>query len=659
MDRNPLLDQAFLKELDLSPNRETFVKIIALNKDEQPLEEIQGRATSGTINLDGKSAVRRTCSLTLVAQDINLHDYYWTFKTKFKLLIGLRNNINSNYDDIIWFPMGVYVITSFNSSVSTNNYTINISGKDKMCLLNGELNGAFTGSVDFGVEQIVNEDNSVIYNKIPIKTIIKEAVHQYGAERWSNIIINDLDDYGIKLMEYRGDIPLYMIKQIDTDEVDNMTLDADFTVYVNSVATKISTLPVYQETSGIASNEPTEFTLTVDATQKYVAIKIEAGETAGYEPTILVYPDELIAKVGESVTSVLDKIVKMLTNFEYFYDLDGRFVFQRKRSYIVSSFEGINYSKPDEYYIENRPTYIYSFEGNNQLTAIRNQPDMVNLKNDFSIWGVRDSAEGSEIPIHFRYAIDKKPHQYTNYENTKTFVVADTVDWREIIYQMAADYAKYNHADDFESKIRENNGELYPTGKTGYEQYYTDLLGFWRDIYSEDGKWNENVTANPQLLNFWFDFLDTQGQLGQYAVFAVGNRTKAVDENTVKAIAYKETPGVIFYSAETLDIVNEFRQQGYTYINLTDSIKNLFTISDQGKSAKNRLEELLYNHFCCTEQINLTSIPIYYLEPNTVIYVHDDHTKIDGKYELQKMTIPLSYNGTMSMTATKLVDQLY
>ena len=33
------------------------------------------------------------------------------------------------------------IITSFNTSQSTNNYTISISGKDKMCLLNGEVSG--------------------------------------------------------------------------------------------------------------------------------------------------------------------------------------------------------------------------------------------------------------------------------------------------------------------------------------------------------------------------------------------------------------------------------------------------------------------------------------------------------------------------------------
>ena len=41
-----------------------------------------------------------------------------------------------------------------------------------------------------------------------------------------------------------------------------------------------------------------------------------------------------MANIGEPITSVLDKIKNMLTEFEYFYDLDGRFVFQKKKSFI-------------------------------------------------------------------------------------------------------------------------------------------------------------------------------------------------------------------------------------------------------------------------------------------------------------------------------------
>ena len=64
----------------------------------------------------------------------------------------------------------------------------------------------------------------------------------------------------------------------------------------------------------------------MDGNEWYVA-KVSFGQTAGYRETDLTYPGDLIANIGESITSVLDKIKNMLSDFEYFYNLQGQFVF--------------------------------------------------------------------------------------------------------------------------------------------------------------------------------------------------------------------------------------------------------------------------------------------------------------------------------------------
>ena len=75
------------------------------------------------------------------------------------------------------------IITNFSTSLSVNNYTISISGKDKMCLLNGELSGSLFASVDFGKEEIYDTQTHVTtIQDIPIKNIIREAVHEYAQE---------------------------------------------------------------------------------------------------------------------------------------------------------------------------------------------------------------------------------------------------------------------------------------------------------------------------------------------------------------------------------------------------------------------------------------------------------------------------------------------
>jgi hypothetical protein len=38
-----------------------------------------------------------------VAENIKINDFYWGLKNKFKLEVGLKNNINRLYGDIVWF----------------------------------------------------------------------------------------------------------------------------------------------------------------------------------------------------------------------------------------------------------------------------------------------------------------------------------------------------------------------------------------------------------------------------------------------------------------------------------------------------------------------------------------------------------------------------
>ena len=85
-----------------------------------------------------------------MAQDININEFYWCFKNKFKLEIGLKNFINDEYPDIIWFKQGTYLINSFNTSLNTDSYNISISGQDKMSMINGNLGGSLPSSIDFG-----------------------------------------------------------------------------------------------------------------------------------------------------------------------------------------------------------------------------------------------------------------------------------------------------------------------------------------------------------------------------------------------------------------------------------------------------------------------------------------------------------------------------
>lgn len=136
----------------------------------------------------------------------------------------------------------------------------------------------------------------------------------------------------------------------------------------------------------------------------------------------------------------------------------------------------------------------------------------------------------------------------------------------------------------------------------------------------------------------------------------VGSRSKSINDTNVKSIYFRETPSVVF----TTDLNNEKQLTGYRYIQIPDDLMDsMFSISAQGKSAKDRLDELLYQHGYCVESASVTAIPVYYLEPNVRVYIYDEKTGVDGEYIVSKITLPLTYNGTMSLTTTKAAESLY
>lgn len=672
-----LSDRAFLKKLDEFQLREIYVRIISLTLDEHPIDEIQGRATAGSINIDGNSAVRRTCSLTLICDDLELRDYYWGLKTKFKLEIGMKNFVDSNYEDIIWFPQGIYLITSFSTTQNATGYTVNISGKDKMVLLNGELGGKIhANSTRLDIIEDYDEEGNKTETKIPIRQIIQEVVHEYGNEPLHNIIINDVDDYGLELLEYVGKKPLYMgidinnrLPQIITFSANNLTKNEEYRNRITGVNGKRGDWkfdPMISDTFGSASIVDS---LLYGSTNISIA-EITKGQAAGYRLTPLIYADDLVINLGETVTGILDKLKNFFNDFEYFYDLDGRFIFQRKP---VSTFKSLASLKSDQekdklgrldYYSESiidNSRIAYQFFGDTLLTQISNAPNFGNIKNDYSIWGKRKTASGVEIPIHLRYAIQQKPTSYTKISSSDGGGYDLRGGWREMIYQMALDYRRCNHDSDFEYKLKQANPDLVKNGRTGYEQYYIDMEGFWRQIFDptkteEDGfidGWNKAVTEAPETLNFWIDFLD-QGPIMQYSVDAIGDRAQTVNNDKIRSVYNRTVPMVIYYDGNSDDPINLDRSKsGYSYYSMGDQ-SGLFTISSQGKSAKDELEVQLQKYTYATENLTLTSLPIYYLEPGTKIEVsNDDNLNVNGEYIISKITLPLTHNGTMSLTATK------
>ena len=149
-----LKDSAFLLKIDKQKIKEQYIKIICLDINERPLKEVQGRCTGGSLNLSGSSAVRRTCNLSMIADekenDLTDLDNLFSTNKRVEVEIGFLNTTEYYTQfNIIWFPLGIYVIKTPSITHNTTSVDISLTLEDKMCLLNGTMGGKFPATVEF------------------------------------------------------------------------------------------------------------------------------------------------------------------------------------------------------------------------------------------------------------------------------------------------------------------------------------------------------------------------------------------------------------------------------------------------------------------------------------------------------------------------------
>lgn len=209
-------DDEFLQLINRQRIQDQYVKITLLDWNENPISEIQGLITGGSESLNGNSAVRRTCNLSMIVKD-NIYSItdvnnLISINKKIFLEVGIENKTNQYLDEkIIWFPQGIFVVNSANSSHSSNGTVISLQLKDKMCTLNGECGGTIPASTQFDEWETIDDKGNILISKPVVSQIIREAVNHFGGEQLSKIIISDIDDRIKSVMKWIGNTPIYMV----------------------------------------------------------------------------------------------------------------------------------------------------------------------------------------------------------------------------------------------------------------------------------------------------------------------------------------------------------------------------------------------------------------------------------------------------------------
>ena len=664
-----LKDSSFLKTVDEMKVKEQYIKITVLDFQERPIKEIQGRVTGGSINLDGNSSIRRTCNLTMVADeyenDLTNVNSLISINKKVELEIGFLNTTAQYLKyNILWFPLGIYVIINPSISHSDGGVSISLQLKDKMCLLNGECGGTLPSSVTFHEYETVDENGNIILTYPTIYQIIQELVNHFGGEQLSKIIISDIDTRVKKVMKWVGSSPLYIIKKVS---------------------------------GGVTQYIPTTDGATAASEGNYTMY--EYGEDIGYIYTDFTYPGELIGDAGNSVCDILDTIKDTLGNYEYFYDLDGNFVFQEIKNYLNTTQAKVELDKmiKDDYLIDmSKGKAVYIFDDSTLITSYSNTPQYGMIKNDFIVWGLRENANGNTIPIRYHLAIDSKPtvgntYQCFFYEDPDDNLVKEQ---SPVNYPTRRDFPQKGVVGTFymaqdsgvvykwdpQSKgyvnltvglenitTKDWRTELYLSGVTSEpygsdsNYYYTELLNEWPKLYDvHSGAFYDNVLKTPSDIDYYLDFIDSSAAISEFSISNIGRRTKVINDDSINCVFEPDIPDLILLNVadENLaDLRAECEERGQDYIQLDESIYSMVVSGGSSNSAYNMVRELLYQYTSYNESITINSLPIYYLEPNTRITVRDSESGIFGDYMINTISLPLDIGSTMSISCTRALER--
>ena len=200
-----------------------------------------------------------------------------------------------------------------------------------------------------------------------------------------------------------------------------------------------------------------------------------------------------------------------------------------------------------------------------------------------------------------------------------------------------------------------------------YFQYYAELKEEFPKIFNlETRTYKIDMEEHPDQIGYYLDFIDEDSELGQYSVSNIGRRAKIIDDNNegINCVFEPTIPDIVYidtsrYTAEQVQSMRtKMSSIGQIWTQIPSEISPLLSIGGSLNSCFEKIKDLLYQYTHVNNTISITTLPIYYLEPNTRITVDDQPAGIHGDYIIQSISLPLDINSTMNINAYKALQKI-
>ena len=257
-----------------------------------------------------------------------------------------------------------------------------------------------------------------------------------------------------------------------------------------------------------------------------------------------------------------------------------------------------------------------------------------------------------------------------DYEDNFYFTLIGTPcnEWREELFRQALlnnenGAQKGDYDDELLAKVNKKylwRSQLFdPLNEEWHEEWKAQI-----DIEGEDTwqGWNPAIYIDPSLITYWLDFIDVDQLVSNYSVNQIGRRTKTLTKTNLSLLYKLEVPDIIFFEntgeADLIQKIEQYQLEGQTYCALKPAQMKLFSSSATGSTAFDYIRDMLYQYLIYNLTVTINCTPRYYLEPNNLIYIDDKKSNIKGEFVISQYTLPLTYNGNMSITTNEALTRV-
>lgn len=322
------------------------------------------------------------------------------------------------------------------------------------------------------------------------------------------------------------------------------------------------------------------------------------------------------------------------------------------------------------------PVYIYDADDNIQQDANGNpktdgtQDVLYYWDGTANVWKEltlkTDSDEEPVSAIIYQASTDPDEPYYQS--------VYPTFDWRTFLYLQG---------------LQANANGTDP----GY--YFAELEAFWPmeyDLAREKQKFfgaeEDNKVLHKTLSqgNYFLDFIDAaSSQLGQYSVNAIGRRVNTTYDENINCLFAPEIPNVVilnkddalntgssentmitddltYSSVEELNTIlqiqkDECNKNNQPWTQVSGEVYSNLITGGYANGAYDQIKYELYNHTTYQKTVSLTTLPIFYLNPNTRIQLNDSVTNTYGDFMIQSISLTLGPGANMALTLSEIRER--